>query len=167
MAAEDFYPLITQYSFLRGLPWWLVWAQIKQESDFDPEAESPCGALGLLQLMPSSFPGFTRDFLLDPEKNIALGTSMLAGLRRTFAKEDADNALKYALAAYNGGVGYIVAAQDLCTQRGLDPAQWDNVKAVLPAVEYKGKRPDANQIIGYVETIWKNYESHRGQAIPA
>ena len=63
------------------LPQSLVYAVIKAESDFDPEAESPVGALGLMQMMPETFDWmqthiggeYDASALLDPEISIKYG----------------------------------------------------------------------------------------------
>ena len=43
-----------EFSALYKLPWKLVKAQVWQESGFDPNAVSSCGAVGLMQLMPET-----------------------------------------------------------------------------------------------------------------
>jgi soluble lytic murein transglycosylase len=82
----------------------LVLAVMREESRFDARAVSVAGAVGLLQLMPSTARGMdptvTPDRLTDPETNIRLGTTYLARRLRDF---DGDVAL--ALAAYNAGAG--------------------------------------------------------------
>ena len=67
------------------LPQSLVYAVIKAESDFDPEAESPVGALGLMQMMPETFDWmqthiggeYDASALLDPEISIKYGCALL------------------------------------------------------------------------------------------
>jgi hypothetical protein len=80
----------------------LVNALIAVESDFDPEAISPKGAQGLMQLMPM----ITRHYRVynpfDPQQNIAGGIRYLSDLLRLF-----DNKVPLALAAYNGGEGLV------------------------------------------------------------
>ena len=55
----EFDPWIREFSSPYKLPWELIKAQVWQESAFDPNAVSSCGAVGLMQLMPDT------DFMLD------------------------------------------------------------------------------------------------------
>src|SRR5262249_1071583 len=88
-----------------GLEPALVKAVIKCESRFDPGAQSPRGAQGLMQLMPSTqaLLGVSRPF--DPQHNVAAGTRYLAMLKQTFSGD-----LQLALAAYNAGPQAVVDA---------------------------------------------------------
>jgi soluble lytic murein transglycosylase len=84
----------------------LLAAVIYQESRFDPKAQSSSGALGLMQLLPSTAQGiairtggsrFRVDDLYDPELNVRYGSWYLRHLLRKYGDE------KTALAAYNAG----------------------------------------------------------------
>ena len=100
---------ITVYAKKYGLDPSLVAAVIWQESNGDPKAYSPSGAVGLMQVMPSDgiAAGFTctngpcfadrpvTKRLLDPEFNIKYGTRLLANL-----VEQNDGNLRKALMAY-------------------------------------------------------------------
>ena len=50
---------VEQYSSEYNIPEYIVYAIIKVESDFDPKAMSSSGALGLMQMMPSTFKWLT------------------------------------------------------------------------------------------------------------
>ncbi|MEM9174881.1 MAG: lytic transglycosylase domain-containing protein [Myxococcota bacterium] len=85
----------------------LVQAIMREESHYRVDARSSVGALGLLQLMPSTASQLARendraDFvvedLFDPETNIALGARYLDQLSRRF-----DGRLSAAIASYNAG----------------------------------------------------------------
>jgi soluble lytic murein transglycosylase len=84
----------------------LVYAVMRQESSFDPDAVSPAHAVGLMQILPetarsiaSSIPLAYDDSRLPvPDTNIALGTRYLRDLRGRLGDQ-----LALAVAAYNGG----------------------------------------------------------------
>jgi hypothetical protein len=82
----------------------LVKAIITVESQWNYLAESSRGAIGLMQVLPSSgkiYTGFSREELFCPEKNIIAGTTILKHYQRT------SSTLHMALIKYSGGAkGY-------------------------------------------------------------
>jgi soluble lytic murein transglycosylase len=92
----------------------LVAAVIYTESRFDPAARSSAGAIGLMQLLPSTAQGiadrtgggsFVPDDLFEPEINIRYGCWYLRHLIERF--DGHPNAVDLALAAYNAGQGTV------------------------------------------------------------
>jgi soluble lytic murein transglycosylase len=98
---------VTREALSRQLnPAW-VYAVARQESAMSPDARSPAGALGLMQLMPTTgkavakalnYPIDGSEQLLEPETNIHLGTYYLRQVLDRF-----DNNAVLATAAYNAG----------------------------------------------------------------
>lgn len=80
----------------------LVAAIVQAESSFDTEAVSPRGALGLMQMMPTTAEQMGLADASDPSQNIDAGVSYLVYLLRRF-----DNDLVLALAGYNAGPGAV------------------------------------------------------------
>ena len=90
-------------------------AVIIVESNDDPNAVSPVGARGLMQIMPDTWADMTSypfDFAFDPEKNIEVGISYFQWiedylLTRYLNWNNLDRIKQYELmsAAYNGGIG--------------------------------------------------------------
>jgi hypothetical protein len=106
VTGEAFYDqLITSTAHWHGLDPALVKAVIKCESGFNPRAQSPKGAQGLMQLMPSTqlLLGVSNPF--DPQHNVAAGARYLALLKQTFSGD-----LRLTLAAYNAGPQAVIAA---------------------------------------------------------
>lgn len=95
---EDYDELIVEHARAQGIRPDLVRAVIQVESGYNPNARSPKGAMGLMQLMPStaSALGVTRPY--DPEQNIRGGVAYLRRLLERY-----ENNEELALAAYNAG----------------------------------------------------------------
>ncbi|MBI5094730.1 MAG: lytic transglycosylase domain-containing protein [Candidatus Hydrogenedentes bacterium] len=93
--------LVAEYSRRYVLDEKLVWAVIRAESNGNPNAVSPAGACGLMQLMPGTAMDMgirTEADIFNPAKNIAGGTQYLAKMLNLFG-----NNTSLALAAYNSG----------------------------------------------------------------
>ena len=80
----------------------LIRAIIHAESAYQPEALSPQGAQGLMQLMPATQKELQIENVFDPVSNIEGGTRYLAGLMKEF-----DQNIELAAAAYNAGPGAV------------------------------------------------------------
>lgn len=78
----------------------IVKAVIQVESAFQPHARSPKGAMGLMQLMPTTARQYAARNPFDPASNIDAGTKHLKRLLGEFE-------LPLALAAYNAGEGAV------------------------------------------------------------
>lgn len=110
---------IVRAAFRHGVDPDLVTIVVLVESGGNPEAVSPSGAVGLMQIMPATAADIaaTRgiadhsvDALRDPEYNIDFGTWYLAAMLRAFGHaEDPDwqQSVELAAAAYNGGPGTV------------------------------------------------------------
>jgi soluble lytic murein transglycosylase len=105
------YPVISERLRSIDLEWALIHGIIRQESMFDAKANSPAGALGLMQLMPPTArevagkmgkPYSKSQLTLNPNYNIALGSYYLDELVNRF-----DGAYPLAIASYNAGPGRV------------------------------------------------------------
>lgn len=95
-------PLIEQASAAFGVDSSLVKAVIHQESSFNPYAESPAGAKGLMQLMDDTGNGLGVTDPFDPQQNVHAGTRFLSDLLHKYKGNEG-----VALAAYNAGPGRV------------------------------------------------------------
>ena len=108
----DYGQIISKYSEEYNIPEYVIYAVIKVESNFDPDAKSRSGAMGLMQMTSDTFRWLTSSehldeglgvsMLYDPEVNIRYGTYYLNYLYKKF-----DYNWDTAFAAYNGGEGRV------------------------------------------------------------
>jgi len=102
----DYQDTIRTWTVQNRLPLHLVYGIIRQESGFDPQAQSWAGARGLMQLMPATARelagkaglSYSHDKLSDPAFNLRLGTTYFSQVLNMF-----DSNVELALAGYNGG----------------------------------------------------------------
>ncbi|NME83150.1 lytic transglycosylase domain-containing protein [Clostridium sp. SM-530-WT-3G] len=97
---ERIYSAVNKASKEYGVDENLIYAIIKQESDFDSTCTSSAGAAGLMQIMPGNFSylGITNAY--DVEQNINGGTKLLKEYLDKY-----NGNIQMALMAYNGGPG--------------------------------------------------------------
>ena len=99
-AADQFEDLIETTARTHQVSPLLIKAVIQAESKFDPSAVSHRGAVGLMQVMPSTAlaEGVQNEELMDPKMNLEAGVRHLKKLLKSFNDDE-----KLALAAYNCG----------------------------------------------------------------
>jgi soluble lytic murein transglycosylase-like protein len=129
--------LVTDAALRYGLPPAFVHSVAQAESDYQPSALSPKGAIGVMQLMP----GTARQLEADPRdlaQNIDAGTRLLRELLLKY--QDTANGVRRALAAYNAGAGAVDRFGGVPpfpeTQSYVERViglYWKNVRAAAPA----------------------------------
>jgi len=111
--------IVQNYSTRYNIDPLFTLAVMRQESLFIPDAVSRSGALGLMQIMPSTGEGiagqigisdYNVNTLLDPDTNIRMGTYYLRKQLDNFGQN-----LFYCAGAYNGGPTYM---RDIVSRRG-------------------------------------------------
>ncbi len=134
---------ILKWSKYRGLNPLLVTSLIRQESRFEPEIESSAGALGLMQVIPSTAKTVAKNIglasysMTNPEDNVNIGTYYL-----DFTHKKYGNNSMLAVASYNAGPNAV--------------AKWVNRYGLKDADEFVEKIP-YSETKGYVESVFENY----------
>jgi soluble lytic murein transglycosylase-like protein len=96
--------LVTRAAVRAGLPPAIVHSVAKAESGYQPNALSPKGAIGLMQLMPATAAGLNAD-PHDPAQNAEAGAMYLRDLLVKYEKDP--HQVSKAVAAYNAGPGAV------------------------------------------------------------
>lgn len=138
-----FVELIEKQSQRHNLNPLLVTALIRQESRFEPKIRSNVGAVGLMQVMPSTGDSVAKYLdleqytLSNPDDNVKLGTWLLDDIHRAY-----NNNSLLAVASYNAGQPNI--AKWLRNKRSIDP---DEFVETIPFPETEN----------YVKQVFGNY----------
>ena len=136
--------------------WLLIAAQSYQESQLDPNTVSHAGAVGLMQLLPSTARDMGETNLRDPESNIRAGVKYMDWIRRNFFDDpDLDPSIKadFALASYNAGPSRVRRWRQEAASRGMPDRWFGSVERI--ALEDVGPEP-----VRYVANINKYYVAY-------
>ncbi len=152
-----------------GLDWRLLAAVAYSESRFNPKAASAWGARGLMQVLPNTARSVgVRGDLLRPINSIRAGARYLGRLARRFEDEGVTKRqrIRFALAAYNAGLGHILDARRLAVKIDKDPNRWFG--NVARALALKADRrwheqtrhgyARAGETLSYVSRIQSRYD---------
>ncbi len=163
--------LIKNAADVIGWDWKLLAAQIFQESRFDPYAKSWAGAIGLMQLLPTTANQYGIRDLTNPAMSIRAGMKHIVWLDKVWDDFiwDDDERIKFILASYNIGQGHVMDAYNLAKKYGEDQNDWEVVSEFLlkksqpeyyndPVVEFgycRGTEP-----VYYVSKIMDLYQTY-------
>ncbi|MBR1839309.1 MAG: transglycosylase SLT domain-containing protein [Prevotella sp.] len=162
-----------KYAPLALVDWAMLAAQCYQESCFDTQARSWAGACGLMQIMPATADhlGLPREQLFQPEPNIAAAARYMRELQMSF--QDVNNPserLRFALAAYNGGVNHVRDAMALAKKYGGAPQRWADVRRYILLLQEPRYYNDAvvhsgymrgSETAQYVDAIMQRHTQYR------
>ena len=152
--------LFRKYGTDYGMDPTLLAAQGFQESRLDQSVRSPAGAIGVMQLLPSTAKdkNVAIPNIDELEPNIEAGAKYMAFLKeRYFSGPELDelNGSLLALASYNAGPGRIRRLRREAAERGYDHNLWfDNVEVIV--AEQVGR-----EMVQYVSNIFKYYLTYR------
>jgi soluble lytic murein transglycosylase len=146
--------IVKKYSLEYGVPERVIFATIKTESSFRSDAVSSAGAMGLMQMMPSTFEWLTsdehldeslpKDALFDPEVSIRYGTYYLSYLAKKF-----DYDWTVVSAAYNAGEGRVLA--------WLESGEYTDDNGDLIKIPIKETKAYVKKINDAIDTYTKLY----------
>lgn len=118
--------IIKTYAAEIDWDWRLLASLINQESDFNVNAKSWAGAIGLMQVLPGTARSFGISDLYNPWQNVNAGTAYIKYLT-DFWEEIPDTLMrrKFILASYNAGPGHVEDARNLAKKYKKDPNIWE------------------------------------------
>ncbi|NJK88155.1 MAG: transglycosylase SLT domain-containing protein [Myxococcales bacterium] len=151
-----------------GIDWRLLAAVAYAETRFDPAAISHWGAVGLMQVLPSTA---RRVGIYDPATawgSVQAGARYLRRLIEFFGEDGVEKRqrVRFALASYNAGLGHIQDARKLAASVGKDPNRWfGNVEEALrlkqdPRWHQRTRHgyARARETLAYVSRVQSQYE---------
>ena len=153
---KQYKDVIQKYARQYDFDWLLILAMAFQESGLNANKTSHAGAVGLMQILPST----ARDPKIDipnvqnVENNVHAGVKYLRFLiDRYYSSEDIRrrDQIRFALAAYNAGPAKIRKVRQLAQEMGLNKNRW------FRNVELAALRVIGQETVRYVSNINKYY----------
>jgi peptidoglycan lytic transglycosylase len=138
---------VAKNAALTGVPENLVYAIMRTESNYLPGAQSPVGAVGLMQIMPATAESISKGDsarLTVPDLNIRLGARHLKDLMELY-----DQNLTLVIAAYNAGSGNVKR-----WQKGLGSLPKDEF---IESIPFKETREYVKKVVTAMELYQRLY----------
>lgn len=136
----------------------LLLAQGYQESRLNQKARSAAGAVGIMQLLPSTGKSMKVGDIHQLENNIHAGVKYLRHMHDQYFDDpaiDKVNQALFSLAGYNAGPNAIARMRRIAGEQGLDPNRW------FGQVEVVTGQKIGNEPVRYVRNIVKYYVAYR------
>jgi membrane-bound lytic murein transglycosylase MltF len=157
---KDAVQFFKKYAGKYDFDWLVVAALAYQESRIDQSKRSPAGAIGVMQLLPSTAadPNVGIHNIEKIENNIHAGVKYLRFMiDRYYAKEPMDslNKLLFAFASYNAGPAKVAKLRKEAGEMGLNPNIW------FRNVEIVAAKRIGRETVQYVSNIYKYYVAYR------
>jgi membrane-bound lytic murein transglycosylase MltF len=155
--AVDFFK---RYSQQYNFDWLMIAALAYQESGIDQTKRSSAGAVGVMQLLPTTAADQNVNIpQIDVmEHNIHAGVKYLRFLHDRYFKNEPMDALDkmlFTFASYNAGPGRVIKLRREAQQSGFDPNIW------FRNVEIIAARRIGRETVQYVSNIYKYYIAYR------
>jgi len=153
--------LFQKYAGQYDFDWLLIGAQAYQESHIDQSVVSPVGAVGVMQVLPSTAEGDPINITgvqSDVEANIHAGVKYLRFMVNEYFDDPAISPVDrmlFAFAGYNGGPNRIRKLRKAAAEQGLDPNKWfGNVELVV--AKHIGQ--ETTQYVGNINKYYLAYK---------
>lgn len=159
-------PLFQKTAKTYDLDWLLLLAQGYQESGLNQKAKSKAGAIGIMQLLPSTAkdPNVNIPNISSAPNNIKAGGKYLRYIMDEYISEAAVNPFNQqllALASYNAGPSRIKKMRKQAEAQNLDPDRW------FRNVEYIAAKEIGRETVDYVFNIYLYYTVYRRAKLQA
>lgn len=153
---QDLIEIMKRYSDKYDFDWLMIAAQGYQESKFDQSLKSHAGAIGIMQVLPSTAAdkNVNIDNIHKVEQNVHAGVKYLHFLRERYFNDEAIepvDRILFSFAAYNAGPANIAKARKKAASMGFDSNQWFN------HVEVAAAKTISREPVVYVRNIYKYY----------
>ncbi len=157
---QELIEIFRKYGETYSFDYLMLIAQGYQESQLEQSRRSPRGAVGIMQMLPST--AKDKDIGIsgidkDPDRNVEAGAKYLRHLIKTYIDDEnlqpKDRQL-FAFAAYNAGPGNLRKFREKAKTMGLDPDVWfGNVENGAAAIV-------GRETVQYVSNIYKYYVAY-------
>jgi len=157
---EHLVGVFQEYGEQFDFDWLMLAAQAFQESGLRQDRRSPAGAVGIMQIKPSTAadPNVGVDDISTVEGNVHAGARYMRFIADRYFGDEQFNKLNqwlFSLAAYNAGPAKISRYRREAAESGYDPGRWfDNVEIIAA-------RRIGSETVTYVSNVFKYYVGYQ------
>lgn len=155
---QELADLFREFAGRYDLDWLLMTAQGYQESRLDHSARSSAGAVGVMQILPSTGTEMEVGDVLELENNIHAAAKYVRFMIDRYYDDPAiteEDRILLALASYNAGPRRVRELRAQARAEGLDPNRWFDHVEVIAA------RRIGRETVDYVRNIYKYYVAYQ------